>query len=397
MIRSLKGLYHWLIAVFANLWFGFPSRRLTVIGVTGTDGKTTTATLIYEILKTAGYKTSLISSVRALVAGKSYDTGLHVTTPNAFDIQKHLREAVEHGDTHFVLEVTSHGVSQCRVWGINFAIGILTNVTPEHLDWHKTFAKYLSTKLKLLKWAKIAIINRDEAEVYDQAIQTLRQKKFITYGIRRKALISPQSYAFRTKLPGLFNQYNCLAALAVAESLGVKRKLAREAVANFAGLVGRMEVIQDQPFLVMVDFAHTPNALDKVLKTSRDLTKGRLIHVFGSAGLRDRVKRPKMGEVSAQYADLIVLTEEDYRTERVEEIMDEIARGIPAGKPVYRYPNRLEAIEFALKEAKPGDLVILTGKGHERSLCRGRIEYPWSDQKAVRQILKKTGSGKEYR
>lgn len=389
MLRSLKSLYHFAVAVVANLWFGFPSGKLTVIGVTGTDGKTTTTTLIYEILTRAGIKASKITSVHAIVGGKSYDTGFHVTTPNAFWVQKYLREAIDHGDTHVVLEVTSHGLSQFRVWGVRFAVGVITNVTHEHLDWHGTFAHYLATKLSLLRKARIAVVNRDEAVVYNGALPYLVRKRYITYGIRRDAMVNPESFPFTTKLPGEFNRYNCLAALSVAEALDIDRSVARRALAAFDGVVGRMEVVVTQPFRVIVDFAHTPNALEKALSTTRAMTKKRLIHVFGSAGLRDRTKRPLMGEASANYADIIVLTEEDYRSENVDSIIDQIASGIPAGREVYRYPNRRNALRFALTKAKRGDIVIATGKGHEKSLCRGTVETPWSDQHEVRKLLKK--------
>jgi len=387
MLRSLKGLYHLLLAIAANIWFGFPSRNITVIGVTGTDGKTTTTTLIYEILKGAGYKTSMITSVHAVIAGKTYDTGFHVTTPNPFWVQKYLREAVDHGDTHMVLEVTSHALSQYRVFGVKFAVGVITNVTHEHLDWHRTFEHYLVTKLSLLTRANVAVINRDEAELYNRAIPILRRKTLVTYGIRREAKITPQTYPFTTQLPGEFNQYNCLAALSAAHVLGIPRKVAQKAVAEFLGVPGRMEIVKSEPFTVIVDFAHTPNAIDRALKTAREVAKKRLIHVFGSAGLRDRTKRPLMGKASGRYADVIVLTEEDYRTENVETIMDEIAAGIESGPQVYRFPNRQNAVDFAVKLAQAKDVVIITGKGHEQSLARGRHEYPWSDQDAVKKAL----------
>lgn len=388
MIRGLKGLYHLLLACLANIWFGFPGRKLVVIGVTGTDGKTTTTTLIYEILKAAGYKTSMISSVHAVVGGKVFDTGFHVTTPDAFFVQKYLRQAVNHGDTHIVLEVTSHALSQYRVLGIPFAVGVITNVTHEHLDWHKTFDRYMQTKLSLLSRSKIVVINRDEAELYNSSMSSLRNKRVITYGIRREAQVTPVTYPFTTLLPGEFNRYNCLAAESAAVALHVPAKIMRLAISEFSGVPGRMETVATNPFRVIVDFAHTPNAIDRALKTARKLTKKRLIHIFGSAGLRDKSKRPLMGESSCRYADVVVLTEEDYRTEHVEKIMDEIQAGIKPGHPVYRYPNRAEAIGYALSIAKSGDLVMITGKGHEKSLSRGKKEYPWSDKEEVKKVMK---------
>ncbi|MFH0749724.1 MAG: UDP-N-acetylmuramoyl-L-alanyl-D-glutamate--2,6-diaminopimelate ligase [Candidatus Gottesmanbacteria bacterium] len=389
MISWLKSLYHLIVAVGSSLYFRFPARHLTIIGITGTDGKTTTTTLVYEILKAAGFKTSVITSVHAVIAGKSYDTGFHVTTPNAFWVQKYLREAVDHGDTHVVLEVTSHALSQSRVWGIRFTVGILTNVTHEHLDFHKTYERYLMTKLQLLNSSDVAIINKDEGELYATISPLIRRKKMITYGIHRPATITPETYPFETKLPGEFNMYNCLAAIAAVDVLGISKETVKKAIKGFAGVPGRMEVAVTKPCRVIVDFAHTPNAIDKALKTVRDMTKGKVIHVFGSAGLRDRTKRPYMGKASAEYADVIVLTEEDYRTENNDTIMDEIASGIPVYKDVHKFSNRFEAITFALSDVKKDDTVIITGKGHEKSLCRGTVEYPWSDQDAVKKILKK--------
>ncbi len=389
MVRWLKGLYHFLVATASVIYFRFPARRITVIGVTGTDGKTTTATIIYEILKAAGYKTSMITSVQAVIAGVAYDTGFHVTTPNAYWVQKYLREAVDHGDTHVVLEVTSHALSQHRVWGVKFAVGVLTNVTHEHLDWHKTYENYLMTKLLLLKRSAVAIINKDEGELYAKIAPLLRHKKLITYGIRRQASITPETHPFKTVLPGEFNQYNCLAAIAACDALGIPRKVMQKAIHAFTGVPGRMEIVARKPCRVIVDFAHTPNAIDKALKTVRADTKGKLIHVFGSAGLRDTSKRPYMGKTSAEYADIIVLTEEDFRSESVEQIMDEIAAGIPVYKTVVRFPNRHDALSYALADRESEDTVIITGKGHEKSLCRGKTEYPWSDQDEVKKILQK--------
>lgn len=391
MIRRAKGLYHWLEAFISAAWYGFSSRNLTIIGVTGTDGKTTTTTLIYEILKEAGFKVSMITSVHAVVAGKTYDTGFHVTNPRGFLVQKYLKQAVDHGDTHFVLEVTSHGLSQHRVDFVQFAVGVLTNVTHEHLDWHKTFDAYMRVKISLLQRSKIAVINRDEAEVYNKTSGLFRKKRVVTYSIHRDARVTPKTHPFTTKLVGQFNRYNCLAAIAATSALGVSLRVIQKALSGFSGVTGRMEVVLERPFQVIVDFAHTPNAITQVLKTVRKECKKRLIHVFGSAALRDRTKRPLMGWASSRYADVIVLTEEDYRIEDVFHIIDEIVSGIPAGREVHRYPDRNEAIAFALSQAKPGDTVIITGKGHEKSIARGKIEYPWSDQEAVKKVLKRLG------
>ena len=391
MFRSLKGLYHLLSAIFSAFLFRMPSRRIIVIGVTGTDGKTTTTTLIYEILKSAGLKVSMVSSVHAIVGGKTYDTGFHVTTPGAFWIQKYLREAVDHGDAYMVLEATSHGLSQFRLYGVRFRVGVLTNVSHEHLDWHGSFERYVRVKVSLLQRSDIAVVNRDEEALYTSALSVLRGKKVIRYGIRKHADVTPQTILFTTTLLGDFNRYNILAALAATvTALGIDRTAALRAVAAFRGVPGRLEIVTEKPFLVIIDFAHTPNALYQVLKTVRGMTKGRLIHVFGSAGLRDREKRPMMGKASGAFSDVIFLTEEDYRTENVETIMDEIASGIPDRTKVLRIADRARAIDAAIREAKSGDTVILTGKSHEKSLCRGRTEYPWDEKAHALRSLRKT-------
>jgi len=387
MIRMLKNVYHLLIGVFSVFWFRDPSRQLTVIGVTGTDGKTTTTTLIYEILKKAGIHASIITSVHAVIGGKTYDTGSHVTTPNAWYVQKYLRDAVDHGDTHMVLEVTSHGIDQHRIFGIPFRVGVITNVTPEHLDWHGTFDNYLKTKLTLLERSYIAIVNKDEQPIYSAVDESIHLHHIVTYGIKTDADITPKTFPFRTHLLGEFNQYNCLAAISVGKALSIDPTTIRKAIADFPGIPGRMEFVYKKNFSVIVDFAHTPNAITQALSTVRPLVKGKLIHVFGSAGLRDPYKRPGMGKASSQFADIIVLTEEDYRTEELETIMDEIQKGISSKKELHRIPNRTDAIRFAIERAKKGDLVMLTGKGHEKSLCRGTKEYPWSDQEEVKKVL----------
>jgi len=387
MMRKIKEFYHICIGLFALVYYRFPANNLTVIGVTGTDGKTTTTTLIYEMLKYAGIKSSMITSVHAVIAGKSYDTGFHVTTPNAFYIQKYLRAAVDHGDTHMVLEVTSHGIDQHRIIGIPFRIGVITNVTEEHLDWHKTFKRYLRTKLSLLEKSSIAIVNRDNVPMFEEAKKILTKNSMITYGMSASADINPKVFSFKTSLPGEFNQYNCLATIATGKALSLDPSIIKQAIQEFRGVVGRMEVVYKKEFTVVVDFAHTPNALIQALSTVRPMTKGKLIHVFGSAGLRDPYKRPAMGKASAQYADLVILTEEDYRTENIEDILDDIQKGITVKKEVHRIPDRSKAIQFALQMAKKGDIVLLTGKGHEKSICRGTTEYPWSDQEEVKKIL----------
>lgn len=388
MPQGLKNIYHLAVAVFATVFFRFPAKNLTVIGVTGTDGKTTTAFLIYEILKKAGKKVSLISSVGAKIGGKDYPLPFHVTTPSPWQLQHFLRMAVDRGEEDVILEVTSHALDQNRVFGCHFKMAVLTNISKEHLDYHQTYRRYLETKAKLFQGVKWAILNREDPsyEYLKLKIGNCKLTKILSYGLKNGD-VTLSKFSFETPLPGDYNQLNCLAAVAATRTLGIDETQIRQVLAEFKGVVGRFEFIEtDQNFRVLVDFAHTPNALENLLLTLRPQVSGRLIHVFGAAGLRDRQKRPKMGEISGKYADVIILTEEDYRTENLGQIIKEIKSGV-AGKKVYEIPQRQEAIDFAIKMAQKGDLVLLTGKGHEKSLCRGKQEFPWGEQEAVKKSL----------
>ncbi|MBI4096946.1 MAG: UDP-N-acetylmuramoyl-L-alanyl-D-glutamate--2,6-diaminopimelate ligase [Candidatus Levybacteria bacterium] len=394
MWQETKNIYHFFQAVLASIIYGFPANDLTVIGVTGTDGKTTTSSLIYHILKKAGYKTAVISTVSAIIDGKEYDTGFHVTTPSSFMIQSYLRKAKEAEVKYVVLEVTSHALDQYRVWGIPFKIGVLTNVTHEHLDYHKTYEEYLETKLKLLRMAEVAVVNRDD-ESFKKISNVKYQMsniKWVTFGLHENADINPVTFSFKTKLIGDYNTYNILAAVAACQNLGFPDEVIRKAIADFTPPKGRAEVVYDDGFTVMVDFAHTPNSLSQILQTLRkELPKNaRLIHVFGSAGERDAKKRPLMGRESSRFADIIFLTSEDPRSESPEKIMEEIAEGIDKEEYtniLYKAADRQEAINEAIKIARKGDVVLITGKGHEQSMNFGSGEVPWSDHEAVRKAL----------
>jgi UDP-N-acetylmuramoyl-L-alanyl-D-glutamate--2,6-diaminopimelate ligase len=388
MLKRLKNVYHLLLAALATLLFRYPARNLIAIGVTGTDGKTTTVHLIYSILRKAGLPVSLISSVGAKIGGQDYNLPFHVTTPSPWQLQRFLRMAQDRGDKYLVLEVTSHGLDQNRVFGCNFRIGVITNITHEHLDYHKTYDRYLLTKAKLLERVEWAIINcEDESYVHLKSKIKNQKSKIVTYGLR-SGDITPAKFPFTTPLPGEYNQANCLAAIAVGQVLKIDEQKIRQAVEEFTGVSGRFEFVETgQDFRVVVDFAHTPNGLKQVLSTIKPQVSGRLIHVFGSAGLRDRLKRPKMGQISSQYADIIILTEEDFRTEDVNAIINEIAQGIAKGPKVYKIPKRDEAINLAIKMAKKGDWVVLTGKGHEHSLAKGKKEFPWDEKEEVKKTL----------
>ena len=391
MWQSTKNVYHLFIAILANFLYIFPSKKLKIIGVTGTDGKTTTSTLIYQILKYAGLDVSMVTSVGAVINNNEYPLGFHVTTPSPFKLQSFIKKSTSGKyPKYLVLEVTSHAIDQHRIWGIPFEIGVLTNVTNEHLDYHKNYSNYLKTKAKLLKSSKIAVVNRDDKSYSFLAdIKALKSKEnFITYGISNDADINPKNFPFKSKIDGNFNRYNILASIAACKAIGIEDKKIKEAVENFELPLARMDMVYENGFDVMIDFAHTPNALSEILKAVKPKVKGRLIHVFGSAGERDRFKRPEMGKISSEFADIIFLTSEDPRSESPEKIMDDIEKGIKSKKKVvFRYVDRLEAINKAVKMAKKGDFILLTGKGHEKSMNMGKGEEPWSEYEAVEKAL----------
>ncbi|OGK46673.1 hypothetical protein A3A93_00165 [Candidatus Roizmanbacteria bacterium RIFCSPLOWO2_01_FULL_38_12] len=401
-LQSIKNIYHFILSFIANIIYDFPSRKLIVVGVTGTDGKTTTSSLIYHILNKVGKKASVITSVSAVIGNKTYDTGFHVTTPGPLTVQKYLKQAVDDGSEYFVLETTSHALDQYRVYGINYAIGLLTNITHEHLHYHKTYEKYVKAKAKLLKWSKLALINRDDKSY--EIVHKLCHGNCKTYGLEYEADYNIDI----AKKNGLdlaqFNKYNYLGAYTVCHELGLSDEEIFSAMKTFKLPKGRMEVIYTNGFKVIVDFAHTPNGLHEALNAIKQLYKPlKIIHVFGAAAFRDDAKRPIMGDESASHADTTILTEEDYRTEDPNKICREIAAGLLKNK--FRQEesdsyngnkktftviiDRKKAIEKALSIVKSNDVIVLTGKGHEQSLCRGTKEYPWDDKKTVLEIIRK--------
>jgi len=346
MWQKIKNIYHLFLAVLANVFYGWPSKKLKVIGVTGTDGKTTTAYLIYHLLKSAGFKVSMISSIGATINDKIYDTGFHVTTPSSFSLQKFFKEAKKQNVDYFVLEVTSHALDQNRVWGVPFKVGVLTNITNEHLDYHKTYEEYLKTKRKLLKIAQIAVVNKDDGSyTYLADLEKEKgEKNWITYGM-------PQNLKFSSeKLSSTFNKYNALAAVAVCEFLKIKDTDIKKGIESFVLPPGRMDFVYTKEFKIMIDFAHTPNAFLQLLSFLRPLTGGRIIHVFSCAGERDKSKRPEMGKISSDFANIIILTSEDPRRESIEKINNEIMEGIKNPiTQILKITDRQKAIDKAIE------------------------------------------------
>ncbi len=391
--KAVNLFRHLPTAVLANILYGFPSRKMTVIGVTGTDGKTTTVNMIYQILKAAGKKVSMVSTINAEIAGKSYDTGFHVTNPDPMMLQKFIKMATQAGEEMLVLEVTSHGLDQYRAWGVHFDVGVITNITHEHLDYHKTWENYFQAKSKLIKQVKLAILNR--AEDHYGRLRGLTSGKVVSFGLTKQADFNPVKFPFKLAIPGQYNVLNALAASAVAVHFDVDSKIIKQTLEHFSSLDGRMNEIQNSRGIkIIVDFAHTPNALKEALQALKPLTTGRLIAVFGAAGARDVEKRALMGEISARYADLTVITAEDPRGE-LDQINAQILEGAQKakgelGRNVYIEGDRGKAIEMAInKLAKKGDTVGIFGKGHEKSMnYSGKFEEPWSDHEAVQKALR---------
>lgn len=410
MWQRTKNIYHLQQAIIANIIYGFPSRGMKIIGVTGTDGKTTTANLIYHILHVAGEKAAIISSVGAVIDGKKFDLAFHVTTPGRFAVQSYIKKAKKAGVKYIVLEVTSHALDQYRIQGIHIDIGVITNITREHLDYHKTYEKYAHAKARLLKKAKVAVLNKD-----DHSYLLLKKKemrhyagKLITYGMKKDSEVNPHRFPFQTKLLGQFNKYNCLAAISVVQNMHISDTAIRKALLSFVPPLGRQEIVYNKDFMVINDFAHTPNSFSVILPEARRLTSNRLIHVFGSAAKRDKYKRPEMGQISAKYSDIIILTSEDPRDEGPESIMHDILAGIAVDKfevleggninehavdiksgkrYIVKIPDRKEAIQFAVGLAKKGDVVLMTGKGHEKSINYGKGEEPWDETLAAKEAV----------
>lgn len=372
------------LGYLASEFYGSPSTKLKIVGVTGTDGKTTTASLIYHILRFNGKKVGLISTVSAKLGDAEYDTGFHVTNPDPVMLNKFLAEMVKKNFEYAVLEVTSHGIDQKRIAGINFDICAITNITHEHLDYHKTFENYRNTKLSFLKLAKEkTVINKDDSS-YPFLYKNLDSNKIISY---------ERTKDVKGILPGIYNESNLSAAIAVCNELGVSREKSLKSIDSYEFPVGRLEEMKnDLGIKVYVDFAHTPNALKNVLTLLKGKTKGKLIAVFGCASERDPGKRPAMARISSELGDVSVFTVEDSRYENIYNIFKPMAaaarrKGKVLGKDFFEIPERGEAIAFAISQAKKGDSVVICGKGHEKSLAYHGYEHPWRDQEAVHDFL----------
>ncbi len=399
LVQTVKNWLHLLQAIVAVIYFRYPANQLIVIGVTGTDGKTTTSTLIYHFLKSAGYQVALISTVAAYIGEEQIDTGFHVTSPASWQLQRLLRRIADRGFTHVVLESTSHGLDQHRLFGTRIQTAVVTNITHEHLDYHKTYDRYVAAKATIFKSAKTVVLNQDD-QSYSKLLPYLpTATQLVTYSLQtnpKQSLFSEVNYqefseAAKKRFTEQYNQSNALAAGNAARALGISTAALIPSLKTFPGIPGRMQVIENhQNIVAIVDFAHTPNALKETLTAAKKLTKGKLIVIFGAAGARDVSKRPLMGRVASELADEIILTAEDPRYEDVRLIINQIKAGATGNRGhIHAQPDRRQAIRFGISLAQAGDVVIVCGKGHEQSLnLDGKHELPWSDVQVFQEELR---------
>ena len=409
------------LANLACAFYDYPAHQLCTIGVTGTDGKTTTSNLISTLLEAGGKRTGLMTTANFKLLGQEWENATRQSTLEALEIQQFLRRVLDAGATHAVIEATSHGLELQRVRGCEFDIGVVTNITHEHLDFHKTIENYRRAKARLFEMLDperekavqvqpIAILNRDDVSyeilkpycrvpILDYGIDTPAAVRAVdvqlrAYSTKFRAILPDTEVSIETQLVGRFNVSNCLAAIATAYSQGVGPAQIEAALAEVTGVTGRMERIDEgQPFAVIVDYAHTPDSLEKVLAILRPLTAGKLMAVFGSAGERDLQKRPIMGRIAAQMCDFFVITDEDPRDEDRVQILRNIANGAESvgkreGTDFLCIADRREAIATAFARAQEGDTILLAGKGHEQSIILGKEKLPWDDRRVAREQLR---------
>lgn len=415
LFRRVEPFGHLLEAIFFNAINGFPSRGIKVIGVTGTNGKTSTSFLIHKMLTKAGYNAGLMTTVAYGVGDNIKPQVAHMTTVSVPVLLKRIKAMKAEGMDWLVLETTSHALAQNRVWGVPYSVAVMTNLTHEHLDYHGTFEKYRDAKSKMFRMTatnkrglQTGIVNADDpnADYFSREVPNVinyglkngnlkaRNIKLTSGGSRFEAVIDGEVYRIQTHLPGSFNVANSLAAVATGRALGLAKDQIEKGIASLEGVEGRMETIDEgQDFNVIVDFAHTPDSFEKLFKDLKPVVKGKLIVMFGSAGRRDEAKRPIQGELAGKYADDVVITEEDDRDVDGKQIMNEIAAGAEkAGKirdkDLFLVLDRTEAIKFAFSRAGKDDTVLLLGKGHEKTIERADGEHPWNEIATARSTIR---------
>lgn len=400
----------------APSFFDYPGHKMRMIGVTGTNGKTTTTYLIREILRKAGYKVGVIGTIQILI--EDLVLPVNNTTPDVIDLQAVLAEMLKNGIEYVVMEVSSHALALGRVAGCEFDIGVFTNMTRDHLDFHGTFENYAEAKAQLFRMlneeigckpGKSAVINADDP-ISAFMLMNADCKKY-TYGVKEKAdflaenveikasgaeftlTTSSESVPLRLGITGMFNVYNVLAAIGATVAEGVSFDIIKRALEGFSSVPGRFELVSSgQPFSVIVDYAHTPDGLENILKTAREFAKRKIITVFGCGGDRDRTKRPIMGSIAAQYSDVVIATSDNPRSEDPDFILSEveegIVRGISEGKVYKKISDRRQAIKAAINLAQKDDIVIIAGKGHETYQILKDKTVPFDDREVAREAIR---------
>ena len=409
-VHLLENVYRKTRIQLVSARYGWPARGLRVIAVTGTNGKTTTANYINEILKQAGYKTAMFTTAVIEVAGESKINNLNATVASVSRMQQFLNEARRYKVDFVILEVTSHSLHQHKLDGVPIEAAVMTNLTQDHLDYHKTMEKYAAAKgLLFARNPRYIVLNRDD-DWFDYFDRYLAEEQKITYGKSEDADVrisdirlykkgSEATLAFdhqeksqlATYLPGEYNVFNMAAAASICYVLGVSMSDIKNGIASLEGIPGRFErATKDETYEVIVDYAHTPDALEKLLEATRNITKKRIILVFGACGDRDALKRPIMGKIAAKLADEIILTDEESYNENPDKIRRDIYAGIEESKATNKtteIADRREAIRHALNIAKKDDTILITGMGHEQFRIINGEKLPWNDTNIVREII----------
>jgi UDP-N-acetylmuramoyl-L-alanyl-D-glutamate--2,6-diaminopimelate ligase len=405
--QRLKNVYHLYQAVLANIWYGFPSEKMVVIGITGTNGKTTTTEMVGAILRQAGIKVAVASTIDFWIGEEHSVNESKFTTLNPWQLQKFLKKALQKGCTHAVIETGSHALDQHRVWGIPYEVAVMTNVTREHLDYHHTMEEYRAAKRRLFRGAKKAVVNLD-MEGPEYFIQATKGQ-VVTYSTKSKEAdlfaggiqldftktefrIGEKKYSLH--IPGLFNIENALAAIGVGEFLDIPYQAVQQGLAGIAGVPGRMELVSnDKKIDIIIDYAVTPDAFEKLYASVLPLKipGTKIIHVFGACGERDQGKRPILGEIAAKAVDVVILTNEDPYFEDGEQIISDLEKGVEnykkRDKDYFRIYDRRQAITKALSLAEIGDIVLVTGKGAETSMAIGAERLAWSERTVIQEEL----------
>lgn len=373
------------MATFPAEFFGRPSHDLDIAAITGTAGKTTTAYLLHGVLAAAGRSPGLLGNIERVVGHERLPARLN--TPEAIDLQRLLRQMVAAGNRACVMEATSEASAQGRLEGTRFAVLAFTNLSQDHLNFHGTMDDYFEAKRRLFAQAERAVVNVDDS--WGRRL-SLELPHAVTFGFAEDAEVRPDALdGIDLKLPGRFNVENALAAVAAARVLGVAEDAIASGIASVQGVPGRVERVDEgQPFTVIVDYAHKPGALESVLRVARELTEESVLLVVGAGGDRDRGKRPEMGRIACELADAVVLTSDNPRTEDPMAIIEELISGCGSTSNVNVYPDRREAIEWALRSALPGDVVVIAGKGHEQGQEASGVTVPFDDREVARELLR---------